>query len=155
MPDAQHEQPKPMVGVSVIVKNGDRFLLVRRNKAPMTGAWKAPGGHMDFGETPEETAIREVREETGVTISDVKFRVMTNDVFEADKKHYVTVWMEAKYVSGEPKADAPEEESEVRWFTWDALPEQIYLDLQHLLAGKTYPSQTTESKVGAAIENSI
>ncbi len=154
MLEQQNQQSGPMVGVLVLVKNGDRILLGKRSKAPWAGAWKAPGGLMEFGESPEETATREVQEETGLTISDLKFRTMTNDVFEADKRHYVTIWMEAKYVSGDAKLDAPEEETEISWFTWDSLPEPLYLPLQHLLDGKTYPSQTTDTKIGAAIETS-
>jgi 8-oxo-dGTP diphosphatase len=154
MLEQQNQQPRPRVGVSVIIKNGDRILLVKRTKKPWAGSWKAPGGHMEFGESPEETAAREVQEETGVTISEMKFRTMTNDIFEEDKRHYVTIWMEAKYVSGEPRLDAPEEETEIRWFTWDSLPEPLYLPLQNLLHGTTYPSQTTDSKIGAAIETS-
>jgi len=109
---------------------------------------------MEFGETPEETATREVEEEVGVKISDLKFRTLTNDVFEDGSKHYITIWMEAKYESGEPKVKAPYEESEISWFTWDSLPQPLYLPIRHLLEGKTYPSQTTESKIGAAIETS-
>ena len=152
MPEQEHERPKPMVGVSVLVKKGDRILLEKRTKDPMKGAWKAPGGHMDFGETPEQTATREVQEELGVTLTEIKFRTITNDVFEADNKHYITIWMEAFIASGEPKLKAPYEESDVGWFTWDSLPQPLYLGLQHLLEGKTYPSQTTDTKIGAAIE---
>ncbi len=152
MAEQQKEQPKPMVGVSVLIMNGDRVLLEKRSKDPMTGAWQAPGGHMEFGEAPEQTAMREVEEEVGVKISDLRFRTLTNDVFEADNKHYITIWMQAKYVSGELKVKAPNEELEVHWFSWDSLPEPLYLPLQHLLEGKTYPSQTTESKIGGAIE---
>ena len=154
MQEQQNQQPKPMVGVSVLVKNGDRILLEKRSKAPWAGAWKAPGGHMEFGETLEETTTREVEEEVGVKISDLKFRTLTNDVFEDGSKHYITIWMEAKYESGEPKVKAPYEESEISWFTWDSLPQPLYLPIRHLLEGKTYPSQTTESKIGAAIETS-
>ncbi len=150
----QNEQHRPLVGVSVLIKNGDRILLEKRDKDPGKGAWKAPGGHMEFGETPEETATREVEEEVGVKISDLKFRTLTNDVFEDGSKHYITIWMEAKYESGEPKVKAPYEESEISWFTWDSLPQPLYLPIRHLLEGKTYPSQTTESKIGAAIETS-
>ena len=114
--------------------------------------WGPPSGHIDYGETPEQAAVRETQEETGVTVSEVKFRVITNDVFEAEQVHYITVWFEAKYVSGEPKVNSPEEESEVGWFSWSALPQPLFLPLQNLLDGKTYPSQTTEDKIGAAIE---
>lgn len=152
MAEQQNEKPRPMVGVSVLIMNGDRVLLEQRSKDPMTGAWKAPGGHMEFGESPEQTALREVEEEVGVKISDLRFRALTNDVFEAERKHYITIWLQAKYVSGEAKVKAPYEERDVRWFTWDSLPEPLYLDLQHLLEGKTYPSQTTRDKIGEAIE---
>jgi 8-oxo-dGTP diphosphatase len=148
------QEKRAQVGVSVIIKNGDRILLEKRQHSHGAGTWGPPSGHIDYGEVPEQTAIRETMEETGVTISDVKFRVVTNDVFEAEQKHYITLWFEAKYVSGEPKVKAPEEESNVGWFTWDSLPQPLFLPLQHLLEGKTYPSQTTEDKIGAAIESS-
>jgi 8-oxo-dGTP diphosphatase len=59
--------------------------------------------------------------------------------------------MEAHYNGGEPKVAAPEEESEVKWFTWHSLPSPLYLPEQHLIEGKTWPSQTTEDKIGSAI----
>ena len=58
MPEQQNDQKKPQVGVSVLIIDGDRILLVKRDKDLGMGAWKAPGGHMDFGETPEQTAAR-------------------------------------------------------------------------------------------------
>jgi 8-oxo-dGTP diphosphatase len=149
MPE-QHDQPKPLVGVSILIKNGDRILLVKRQHTHGAGTWAEPGGHLNYGESFEQCAIREAKEETGVDITDVKFRVITNDVFEAENKHYITIWMEAKYVSGEPRVDAPYEESEIGWFTWDALPEPLFLPLQHLLTGETYPSQTTDHKISTA-----
>lgn len=149
MPE-QQDKPKPLVGVSILIKNGDRILLVKRAHTHGAGTWAEPGGHLDFGETFEECAIRETREETGVEITDVKFRVITNDVFEAEYKHYITIWMEANYVSGTPRVNAPYEETEIGWFGWDALPEPLFLPLRHLLEGPTYPSQTTEHKIRAA-----
>jgi 8-oxo-dGTP diphosphatase len=146
------EKKEAKVGVSVLVNKGDRILLEKRQHTHGAGTWGPPSGHIDFGETPEQTAIRETQEETGVSIGELKFRVVTNDVFETEQKHYITLWFEAKYISGEPKVSAPEEESDVGWFTWDNLPQPLFLPLQHLLEGKTYPSQTTTDKVGAAIE---
>ena len=149
----EHKNNRPLVGVSILVKNGDRILLVKRQNVHAAGTWGAPGGHVEYGESFEERAVKEVKEETDVDITEVKFRVVTNDVFEAEQKHYVTVWMEAKYVSGEPKVSAPYEESEVGWFTWDSLPQPLFLPLEHLLTDETYPSQTTNDKIGAAIES--
>ena len=70
---------KPGVGVSVIVPNGDRTLIVTRAKPPLQGYRAFPGGSVDWGETLTEAAIREVREETGL-ICEVRTRV---DVLDA------------------------------------------------------------------------
>ena len=78
-------------------------------------------------------------------IDTIMFRVVTNDLFSQEQKHYITIWVDAKYVSGDARVDAPEEESEVGWFTWDALPQPLFLPL---LAGQTYPTQTTSKKLG-------
>ncbi len=149
---AEEQKEQTMVGVSVLVMNGDRVLLEKRQHTHGEGTWGPPSGHIDYGEMPEQTAVRETLEETGVTISDVKFRVITNDVFEKEHKHYVTIWMDAKYVSGEPEVKAPEEESEVGWFQWHGLPQPLFLPLANLLEGNTYPHQTTDDKIGSAIE---
>jgi hypothetical protein len=62
--------------------------------------------------------------------------------------------MEANHEAGEPQVKAPCEESEIGLFTWNSLPQPLNLPIGHLLEGKTYLSQTTESKIGAAIETS-
>lgn len=146
------QEKKVAVRVAILVLNGDRILLEKRANTLGAGTWAPPVGHLDFGESPEQTAIRETQEETGVVVEDPKFRVLTNDFFEAEQEHSITIWMEAKYVSGEPRAQAPDEESSVGWFTWDSLPEPLFLPMRHLLEGKTYPSQTTEVKLEQVME---
>ena len=59
---------RPFVGVGVVVWRGDNVLLIQRGKPPRIGAWSLPGGAQELGETVRETAVREVREETGVEI---------------------------------------------------------------------------------------
>ena len=151
MPEMQGTA-QPEVGVSVLVKNGDRILLEKRQNTHGAGTWAPPGGYLNFGESFEDCAVRETREEAAVEISDVKFRVMTNDVFTAEQKHFITIWMEAKYVSGEPQIQAPDEESEIGWFMWSNLPQPLFLPLQHLLTDDTMPSQTTDEKIGTLPE---
>ncbi len=141
MPELQNGKPEVKVGVSVLVYNGDRILLEKRQNTHGAGTWGPPSGHIDFGEDPKHAAAREVLEETGVTIEDIEFRTITNDIFEAENKHYITVWMDSKYVSGDLKVSAPDEESQVGWFTWNALPEPLFLPVTHLLEGKTLSPQ--------------
>ena len=53
--------------------------------------------------------------------------------------HYITLWMAGEYKSGVATVAAPYEASQVGWFTWDALPEPLFLPLTQLLQGKSYP----------------
>ncbi|GCE07424.1 nucleotide triphosphate diphosphatase NUDT15 [Dictyobacter aurantiacus] len=132
---------RPAVGVGVIIQNGDRVLLMKRRNSHGDGTWSMPGGHLEYGESPQECAIREAQEEVGVLIANPIFRTITNDIFEQEGKHYVTIWMEATYVSGEARVNSAREMSEVGWFTWNDLPTPRFLPLQHLLAQGYLPSQ--------------
>lgn len=60
-----------------------------------TGTWALPGGHIEFGESFETCATREVFEETGLHIKadSVRFLTATNDVMASEHKHYVTIFM--------------------------------------------------------------
>jgi acetyl-CoA carboxylase carboxyl transferase subunit beta len=52
---------------SVALIDHDKVLLIQRNRAPYHGLWTLPGGRLEPGETPEEAAVREIREELGLT----------------------------------------------------------------------------------------
>jgi 8-oxo-dGTP diphosphatase len=127
------------VGVAIIVVKDGRVLMLKRKNVHGAGCWSTPGGHLDYGETPEQCAARETLEETGVTIGNARFRALTNDVFEERGWHYVTIWMEGDYISGEATVAADYEASEVGWFAWDALPQPLFLPLRHLLVGQCCP----------------
>jgi 8-oxo-dGTP diphosphatase len=131
----------PRVGVGIIITKGDQVLLLRRKNVHGAGSWSMPGGHLDFGESLEECAIREAKEETNVDVTNVTFRAVTNDVFEVEGKHFVTIWMQGRYAAGEPVVNAADEMAEVGWFAWDALPEPLFLPFRHLPTGNCYPQQ--------------
>ena len=111
------------------------------------GSWSTPGGHLDFGESPEACAIREAKEETNVTVSNVRFRAVTNDFFADEGKHYITLWLEGDYAGGEPVVNAAYEMAEVGWFAWDALPQPLFLSLRQLLDGAHYPPKNARPPV--------
>ncbi len=75
-PDSAATNQKPIVGVGVVILRpgtpGPDVLLIQRGKAPRAGEWSIPGGRQEWGETLMETAHREIREETGLTITNLR-----------------------------------------------------------------------------------
>lgn len=137
MPNAVNTQSltntaAPKVGVAVILLRSSRVLLGQRIGSHGAGTWAPPGGHLEFGESPTECAARELLEETGLTASEFSTGPYTNDVFQAEGKHYITLYVVAKYVSGEPRILEPNKCAEWRWFDLGALPEDLFLPLKNL-----------------------
>jgi 8-oxo-dGTP diphosphatase len=124
------------VGIGVfIIKNG-MFLVGCRRNAHGDGTWSVPGGHLEFGETFEDTARREVLEETGLAIANVRFGAVTNDYFKSENKHYVTIWMVSDWESGEVQIMEPDKFVAMEWRDFDNLPDPLFLPWQQLLASQ-------------------
>lgn len=118
---------EPRVGVGVFVFRDGKFLIQLRQGAHGEGTWSLPGGHLEYGETPEETSRREVMEEAGCKIKNVRFAAVTNDIFEKEQKHYVTWWTMSDWSEGEPKIMEPEKCLEQRWVDFDSLTSPLFL----------------------------
>ncbi len=127
------------VGTGIIITKDDRVLLIKRKGPHGAGTWSTPGGHLDFGETPEECARREAKEEVGVDVVEARFRAITNDIFEEEGRHYITIWMDCEIRSQDPVIASPREVSKLGWFAWDALPSPLFLPLENLLKKNSYP----------------
>jgi 8-oxo-dGTP diphosphatase len=96
--------------------------------------WGPPGGHLELGETFELCAIRETQEETGLIISSPKVFAITNDVFEKEHKHYVSIFLKAEYPRNQ-EIQIMEQNKVVswQWFSLHSLPEPLFLPLEHLI----------------------
>ncbi len=77
---------RPGVGVGVIIKKDGKLLFQKRVGSHGEGSWSFPGGHMEFGESPLDTASRESLEEMNVLIKNARVVGLTNDIFESEKK---------------------------------------------------------------------
>src|SRR3989337_337946 len=84
---------RPMVGVGGVVIRDTRVLLVQRASEPLAGQWSLPGGAVELGETLEEAVVRELKEETGLTVRVVKlveaFERIIRDDSGRPRYHYV------------------------------------------------------------------
>lgn len=102
------------------VRQGGKTLMVHVKKAGgiHEGKWNAPGGKLDAGESPEECVVREIREETGLIISDAELKgVLTFPAFQGasakpGKDWYVFVFV-ARKVAGILTSSSPE--GELKW----------------------------------------
>jgi 8-oxo-dGTP diphosphatase len=124
---------RPKIGVGVIVINGNKVLLGKRKNAHGEGSWSFPGGHLELNEEIEECAKREVMEETGILIKNLKRGPYTNDIFKEEKKHYVTLIIISEYNSGEVKVMEPDKCERWEWFGWNNLPHPLFMPVSNLL----------------------
>jgi 8-oxo-dGTP diphosphatase len=122
-----------------VTRGGDssRILLGKRLNAHGEGTYALPGGHQEYGESPEETAARELEEETGLVLKGARVVAVENCVWQPPQpqRHYVTL-----FVAGEvhPEAEAVNAEPDkCAGWTWedpDALPRPLFAPLEQLTA---------------------
>jgi len=109
--------PGPVAGVSVCVIREDSVLLVRRAHAPAEGLWSLPGGRVELGEPVRAAAIRELKEETGVSAKLTRLLDVIDIIHrDADgrlRAHYILTVFAARWLAGEPRAAS--DASEAAW----------------------------------------
>ncbi len=122
----------PRIGVGVFVIKDNQLLFLKRKGSHGKGTWGLPGGHLEFGETLESCAQREVFEETSLKVKNIRFGSITNDIFEQEGKHYITIFMLCDYDEGEAKVMEPEKCENLEWFEWKNAPIPLFLPIQNL-----------------------
>lgn len=119
-------------GIGVILIRNGKILLGKRNSDPdkadsafrSAGEWCLPGGKLDWGETLEEGAIREVKEETGIIIRNPQVISVHN--FMNRHAHFITVGLVARRWIGKARVMEPDEITEWQWFSLKELPYPRY-----------------------------
>ncbi|KAL8998768.1 MAG: hypothetical protein Q9169_002218 [Polycauliona sp. 2 TL-2023] len=134
------EDPKVGVGVGVFIlesssqasSESPTFLIGKRINAHGAGTWATPGGHLEFGETPEACAAREVLEETGLIVTNIRFLTATNDFMPADGKHYITLFMVCvrENERGEPQIRERNKCEAWEWASWTDLLRWVKQDAE-------------------------
>jgi 8-oxo-dGTP diphosphatase len=134
----------PRVGIGVLIfDRHNRILLGQRKASHGEFSWAPPGGHLEFGETLEECATREVLEETGLNIDKPEFVSLTNDVFTQEGKHYISIFMRVNHPHGQEVRNLePHKIEQWQWFELHKLPENLFLPLTQLVAAQAYGTKT-------------
>lgn len=130
---------RPKVGLGVIIRKDGKVLMGKRKNAHGEGTWCFPGGHLEFGEGWGGCARRETAEEVGLIIENISFVQATNDIFLEEQKHYITIYMQADWVGGEVVLREPDKCEEWRWFSWDELPQPLFIPMLNLLESGYHP----------------
>lgn len=110
----------PRLGAIGVVIHDSKVLLVKRGKAPNAGLWSFPGGRVEFGETGLVAAAREVLEETGVSVTPVRYLTNVDVILRQDDRvtdHYLLAAVVCEFVSGE--VIAGDDAADARWVKLD------------------------------------
>lgn len=134
---------RPNVNLAVIVMRKEKVLLGKRKSAYGEGIWMFPLGYLEFCKGFEDCALRKLGEKVGfgfeVELIDKTPSAVTNDIFEEENEHYVTLFMRAEYISGEPERSDTEKCEEWGWFYWVNLPKPLFLPVQNLIKQRYNP----------------
>ncbi|KAL8152209.1 hypothetical protein V2J09_009969 [Rumex salicifolius] len=132
------DPPAPRVAVAVfLLKDGKEVLLGRRRSSIGASTFALPGGRLEFGESFEECAIREVKEETGLEIERIELLTVTDNIISdsAEPSHFVTILMRAVICEGEqiPMNMEPDKCDGWHWYAWDNLPTPLFRPLEKIV----------------------
>ena len=122
-----YDNPAPAT-ILVILDADDRLLLIRRAADPYAGAWDTPGGFVLPGESAEDCARREAREELGCEVAElVPFGTFPSRYGDGGHRT-IGIAFSARLVPGATIALNPAEASEHAWFPLDAVPPLAFPD---------------------------
>lgn len=128
MPKPSPDRCRRAATAAVVFDEQNRILLHRRTDS---GKWALPGGSIEVGESAHETAVREVKEETGFDVAVVRMVGVYSDPEnttitypEGDTVHYVSILFECRVTGGAPALC--DESSAVEWFSPRELPEPFH-----------------------------
>jgi len=140
-------QPKPKagVGVGVMILRDNEILLGQRNFDPKKadselhgeGSWTMPGGKLNYQESLNQTAIREVLEETSIEVKNLKLISISNDIVYDN--HFVTIGFLCDKFEGKAKVMEPDEITKWGWFDLNNLPSPLFMPSERIL--KNYLSK--------------
>ena len=114
---AKMKERKPKLVVSVLTKNNGKYLLAREMLESGIDKWIVPGGKVEFGESLEDAALREIKEETGLNIDNLEFLCFKEALFPKYNYHTVIFFFSATSNKFDLEDDIEGKVIESKWFT--------------------------------------
>jgi 8-oxo-dGTP diphosphatase len=147
------EAPKPepvAASVAVLIFRGDEVLLMRRKGGNADGLWAAPGGRVDAGETADDACRREVREETGVGLVNLRRLGAWQDYTgDRDGRAYLILWYAADAGPGPVEIREPDKCGGLEWFKVNALPSPLFPGTAEMVGRALAPAWSGGGAAGA------
>jgi len=131
------------ISCDMIIQKEGKILMGKRGNVFGKGSWAFPGGHLEFGETVEECARRELKEEVNIVPTKIKVIKIINDIpnTEGQVKHTLRFIFLIEDFSGEIKNNEPDKCDGWEWFDSKKLPSPVFVGhikpLEAFLAGGT------------------
>ncbi|MCI0638114.1 MAG: NUDIX hydrolase [Gemmataceae bacterium] len=114
-----YEYPRPAVTVDIVLATREiqpRVLLIQRKKEPFAGRWALPGGFVELDETLEESARRELREETGLSVGRMEQLYTYGDPRRDPRGRVISVAFLARVSAGKLQPKAADDAANAGWF---------------------------------------
>jgi 8-oxo-dGTP diphosphatase len=124
-----YDYPRPSVTVDIVLVTREkkpRVLLIRRKHDPFAGRWALPGGFIEMDETLEESARRELKEETGLRVGKLEQLQTFGDPKRDPRGRTISVVFMGRVDSDKLKPKADDDAAEVGWHRLDRLPELAF-----------------------------
>ncbi|TKJ40749.1 NUDIX hydrolase [candidate division LCP-89 bacterium B3_LCP] len=121
------DNPKPVV--DIIIEFGGGIILIKRKNPP--SGWAIPGGFVDYGESAEDAALREAKEETNLDLNDLRQFHVYSDPARDDRVHTISTVFIAK---GQGTPQAGDDADDISIFSQDTLPPDLAFDHPQILA---------------------
>lgn len=126
-PVVRYRNPFPTV--DIIIRRGPQIVLIERKNEPF--GWALPGGFVDYGESLEQAARREAREETGLELKDLKQFRAYSDPQRDPRQHNISLVFSAE---GQGTLCSGDDAANAQWFDLDQLPQPLCFDHATILA---------------------
>ncbi len=117
------------VGVGILVIKEGKVLWGLRKGSHGAGLWGGAGGHLEYGETVEQAVLRELDEECGIRVKNLRV-LCVSDFMTHYPRHYVDIGFTADWESGEPQVKEPEKLDRWEWRAIDDIPENAFAPMR-------------------------
>jgi len=126
------QETKPRVGIGIMILKGNKVLLGKRKGSHGSGEYAFPGGHLEYMESYKECALREIAEECGIQVKNIRFSYLAN-IKQYAPRHYVHIGLIADWESGEPQVLEPEKLESWSWYDLNDLPQPLFATIDNAL----------------------